>query len=391
MKPKLYIVDGHNLIYRMFYAVADLHAPDGMPVGAVFGTAKAFLGWHQFEKPDYLVVALDAPGGSWRDEIFAEYKGQREETPTDLRSQEGLIFDFMAAIGVHCIQKPGWEADDTIGTLATKFGKAGEADVYIISSDKDLYQFVGDNVAVYDPLKRKVFRREGAIEKFGVPPEFVPDYLALMGDASDNIPGVQGIGPKGASELINGFGGIEAIYGALGEGRVPEKFAKKLRASEKEAWLSKKLATIDVHVPMKDFILEDFRFAGKDPFTPEAVELINKLGFRSLLPKGRFVDDTQGSFDQELKVTRVLEADRLPELLEKLESASSFGAATWGRGIELDGVSFALPDGSVWEVDCRKVDARSFFDTLLPSDAVWKGWEAKNDLRRIRFYLENRT
>jgi DNA polymerase-1 len=385
MKPKLYIVDGHNLIYRMFYAVSDLHAPDGMPVGAVFGTAKTFLGWHQFEKPDYLVVALDAPGGSWRDEVFAEYKGQREETPTDLRSQEGLIFDFMKAAGVRFIQKPGWEADDVIGTLATKFGKTGLTDVYIISSDKDLYTFVGESVAVYDPLKRKVARRAEAIEKFGVPPEYVPD-------SSDNIPGVTGIGPKGAAELINSIGGVEAIYGALGqEGRVPEKYAKKLRASEKDAWLSKKLATIDVHVPMEDFKLEDFRYAGRDPFTPETVELLNRLGFRSLLPKDRFVDDSQGIFKEDLKISHVVTADLLPELLEKIEAAGTVGISTWGEGIDLAGANFALPDGTVWQVDCRTVDARAFFDTLLPSDAVWKGWEAKNDLRRIRFYLENRT
>lgn len=375
----------------MFYAVADLHTPEGMPVGAVFGVAKAILGWYQFEKPDYLVMALDAPGGSWRDEVFADYKGQRQETPTDLRTQEGLIFEFLAAVGVHCIQKPGWEADDIIGTLATKFGTSHETDVHIISSDKDLYQFVGESIAVNDPLKRKIARRAEAIEKFGVPPEFVPDYLALTGDASDNIPGVAGIGPKGAAELINQFGGIEAIYGALAEGRVPEKLAKKLRESEKEAWLSKKLATIDIHVPMKDFVLEDFRFAGKDPFTPEAVDFINRLGFRSLLPKDRFVDDSTGKFTHELAIVRVTNADRLPELLEKIETTGTIGVSTWGRGIDLEGISFAFPDKTVWQVDCRQVDARAFFDTLLPSETAWKGWDAKNDLRRIQFYLENRT
>lgn len=135
---------------------------------------------------------MDSRGENFRTKIYPEYKATRDRMPDDLRSQEALLYELFASLKIPTLAMEGYEADDIIGTLATELSKEPENDVYIVSGDKDLYQFVGENVAVYDTMKRIVARRKEAIEKFGVPPERVVDYLAIVGDSSDNIPGIPG-------------------------------------------------------------------------------------------------------------------------------------------------------------------------------------------------------
>ncbi|MFZ3233503.1 MAG: 5'-3' exonuclease H3TH domain-containing protein, partial [Patescibacteria group bacterium] len=209
---RIFLLDGYNLFYRCFYAVPPFTDPEGNPVNAVYGVAKMVAGFHESEKPDCLALVMDSREPNFRSKIYAEYKATRDRMPDDLRSQEPLLYELFASLGIPTIALGGFEADDIIGTFATKFGKDADNSVYIVSGDKDLYQFVGENVAVYDTMKRVVARRKEAIEKFGVPPERVVDYLAIVGDASDNIPGIQGFGPKKAEALITQFGSLESIY-----------------------------------------------------------------------------------------------------------------------------------------------------------------------------------
>lgn len=188
----IYLIDGYNLIYRLFYAVPQFTTRAGEPVNAVFGVAKTLLGMHQYEKPDLLYFVMDYKGKTFREDLFPAYKGTRDRMPDDLKSQEPKILELLARMEIPILEKEGFEADDLIGTLVTNLRKDPNNQIYILSGDKDLYQFIGGNVMVYDTMKKKVAHREDAIEKFGVPPERVVDYLSITGDTSDNIPGIIG-------------------------------------------------------------------------------------------------------------------------------------------------------------------------------------------------------
>ena len=202
---KIYLVDAYNLIYRLFYAVPPFTTRAGQPVNAVFGVAKTLLGFAQVEKPDLLYFISDAPGKTFREDLYSEYKGTRDRMPDDLKAQRDLVFQVVRAMGIPVVEKIGYEADDIIATLAYELSSDKTNEIYILSGDKDLYQCIGGNVMVYDTMKRKIARREETIEKFGVPPERVPDYLAITGDSSDNVPGIAGFGPKKAQSLILEF------------------------------------------------------------------------------------------------------------------------------------------------------------------------------------------
>ncbi len=278
---KIFLIDGYNLIYRMFYAVPAFTTKAGEPVNAVFGIAKALLGLHSSEKPDILLFVMDAKGATFREKIYPEYKGTRDRMPDDLKSQEKYITKLLAAMDIPVLELMGFEADDLIGTLVTKLRTDKENDLYILSGDKDLYQFIGGNVAVYDTMKRMIARDEQAREKFGVGPEFVVDYLAITGDTSDNIPGIHGFGPKKAQSLITEFGSLESIYENLD--KMPEKTRAVLEENREVAFLSKQLASIDTNVAF-DFDLGAHAFKDRPIVNPAVRDFFRELEFRSLLP-----------------------------------------------------------------------------------------------------------
>ena len=180
----------------MFYAIPDLRTSDGTPANAVFGVVKMLLSLHQNEKPDYVVFAADGPGKTFRTDLYEEYKATRDRMPDELRIQQEYMFEFLDMLHVPVLVAPGYEADDIIGALATRWKGVADLEVVIASSDKDLFQFIGENVAVYDMMKQKWYHHADAVDKFGVEPKYVVDYLSIVGDTSDNIPGVAGIGPK---------------------------------------------------------------------------------------------------------------------------------------------------------------------------------------------------
>jgi len=226
MSKKIYLIDGNSFIYRMFFALPEFSTSSGKLVNATFGMAKFFTGQLVSENPDYLVFIRDAKGDNFRHEMYSEYKATRERMPDNLRDQLDDIDTMIRAMDVEIVERTGFEADDLIGALAEKLGKDKNNEVYILSGDKDLYALIKDNVYIYDTMKKKIFQREETIEKFGVPPECVRDYLAICGDSSDNIPGISGIGPKKAQVILNEFGTLENFYAAIEElEKNPEKIS----------------------------------------------------------------------------------------------------------------------------------------------------------------------
>lgn len=277
----------------------------------------------------------------------------------------------------------GFEADDIIGTLATRYSRDSENSVYIVSGDKDLYQFVGENVAVYDTMKRIVARRKEAVEKFGVPPERVVDYLAIVGDSSDNIPGIPGFGPKKAEALITQFGSLESIYENLDQ--ITGKARETLENSREVAFLSKTLATIDVNVPV-EVDLEDAKFAGHPFVTPEAEAFFQRLGFKSLLPKRDVVlldaTNLDASFEE------VSDQKAVDSLMSEIREAGSCTFSVFQERGNFAGFVLGI-SGKYRAFRSKNLVLAPFLRELLESEATVRGFDVKSDLRAVFRYLDD--
>ena len=198
----LYLIDGSSYIYRAFYALGRLTNSRGMPTQAIYGFAQMLLKVMREKKPDYLCVVFDPPGPTHRHEMYDAYKATRQKMPEDLVTQVPYIKELVSYHGVAQLEKEGYEADDVIATL-TRWAADHDLEVVIVSGDKDLLQLVSDpRVRQWDPQKDRVFTEEGVAERFGVTPGQMVDYLALVGDSTDNIPGVKGVGEKTARQLL---------------------------------------------------------------------------------------------------------------------------------------------------------------------------------------------
>ncbi|MDE1886916.1 MAG: DNA polymerase I [Gammaproteobacteria bacterium] len=256
-KKLLILVDGSSYLYRAFYALPPLSNSKGEPTGAVRGVAAMLKKLLADYAPEHVAVVFDASGKTFRDELFAEYKANRPSMPDDMSVQIEPLHALVKALGFPVLQIPGVEADDVIGTLA-KQAADDQLPVLISTGDKDMGQLVNSQVTLVNTMTGTVLDREGVKQKFGVWPEQMIDYLALVGDSSDNIPGVSGIGPKTAAPLLEHFGTLESLYARLDE--VPQlavrgakQLPEKLRAQKEQALLSRRLAVIrcDVELPVK--------------------------------------------------------------------------------------------------------------------------------------------
>lgn len=240
MKP-LILIDGSSWLFRAFHALPPLTNPAGQPTGAVFGMGNMLRRLLKDYAPERICVVFDPPGATFREEIYAEYKANRSETPEDLKSQFAPIMEMIEGMGLPVLQIQGVEADDVIGTLA-KQGEAAGLDVLIVTSDKDMAQLVNTHVHMLDTMKNRRMDPAGVVEKFGVPPERIIDMLALMGDTSDNIPGVPGVGPKTAAKWLTEYGSLDALI--ANADKVGGKIGETFRAHLKQLPLAKDLATI---------------------------------------------------------------------------------------------------------------------------------------------------
>jgi DNA polymerase-1 len=207
----LYLFDGSAFLYRSFFALPPLTTSSGFPTGAIYGFLRSILAILKTEKPNYMAIAFDLPAPTQRKLAYSEYKSQRPPTPDPLKVQIPVIKELINLLGIKLLEMPGYEADDLIAYLTQKAKKEGFK-VKIYSPDKDVLQLVeGNQVVVINPISEEVFDENKVIEKFGVPPQKLADYLALVGDKTDNIEGVKGVGSKTAINLLNTFGSVENI------------------------------------------------------------------------------------------------------------------------------------------------------------------------------------
>ena len=253
-KPPLVLVDGSSYLYRAFHALPPLTNSKGQSTGAVKGVT-SMLRRLQKDYPDSpIAVVFDAKGKTFRDELYAEYKSHRPPMPDELREQIQPIHDIVAAMGLPLLIIPGVEADDVIGTLAQQATELA-LPVIISTGDKDMAQLVNEHITLVNTMTATVLDPAGVNEKFGVPPELIIDYLALVGDKADNIPGVPGVGEKTALAILQGIGDMDAIYSDLEQVRSlgfrgAKKMPEKLAEHKDQGYLSRQLATIKLDVPL---------------------------------------------------------------------------------------------------------------------------------------------
>lgn len=236
------LIDGSGFVYRAYYGYPKLFRGDGTQVGAVYGFCSMLLPLLKKTKAKYLAIAFDNGRHTFRTDKYPDYKANRAQTPDDLIPQFEIIRNACNAFGITILSKDGVEADDIIATFTRKFSENNYS-VEIVSSDKDLCQLICDNVCIFDPMKSKYIYRKEAYEKFGVFPEQIRDYLALVGDTSDNVPGVEGIGPKTAAKLLEQFEDINGILCNL-HCINSKKIAQRLENSKDKISLSQWLVTL---------------------------------------------------------------------------------------------------------------------------------------------------
>ena len=276
--PRIVLVDGNSLVYRSFFAIPRLTNREGTPTNAVYGFTTVLRKILAEEAPAHVAVVFDAGGTNFRHRLYSQYKANRPPTPDDLAVQMPLTREVCEVLGLPMLEIRDVEADDVIGTLAAR-AEAEGFEVFIVSSDKDFLQLVSDRVTVISPGKEDRYDPAGVVEKFGVPPEKVTDVLGLVGDSVDNVPGVPGIGMKGAVSLIKEWGSLEdSVENA-------ERIANKRRREallehREQARLSKELVELDTNVPL-EVKPEELRYRGAN--RKAAFELFERLGFTSLL------------------------------------------------------------------------------------------------------------
>jgi len=286
---KLLLIDANSLIHRCFHALPPLTTPSGEPINAIYGLSSILLKILRDHRPEYVAAAFDRPEPTFRDSMYKEYKAQRPPTADTLIPQLIKAHEVFGKFGISVLEKAGFEADDIIGTLAERFKRDPElveGRIIIFSGDKDNLQLIDGTTVVVELLKTGVsktvtYDERLFLQDYGFSPKQLIDYKALVGDTSDNIPGVNGIGPKGATDLIKEYGSVEKIYEEVG--LIPKKVLQaKLEANRENAFLSKKLATIKRDVPL-DITIKQLRYQRGD--SEELKKYFASLGFQSLVSR----------------------------------------------------------------------------------------------------------
>ncbi|PHS75109.1 MAG: DNA polymerase I [Porticoccus sp.] len=350
-KTPLVLVDGSSYLYRAFHALPPLMTSGGQPTGAIKGVVSMIRRLLKDYPGSPLVVVFDAKGKTFRDELFEEYKSHRPPMPDDLRKQIEPIHQIIRAMGLPLLVEEGVEADDVIGTLALQASK-NRTHVVISTGDKDMAQLVSEQITLVNTMTETVMDRQGVIDKFGIPPELMIDYLALVGDKSDNIPGVPGVGEKTALAILQNLGGMDAIYGNLEavaelDFRGAKKTPAKLAENRDQAFLSYQLATIKTDVPLTVTLSE---LSNGLPDNAALLHWFRQLEFKGwveeLLAASESDDDLPSLVaDKDYQV--VLTQQQLDQWLQKLEQAELVAFDTETTSLDymqasIVGVSFAI-------------------------------------------------
>lgn len=353
-KKKFFIIDGNAYVYRSFHAIRELATSTGVPTNAIFGFMNMMMKILRESKPEYLAITFDTPAPTFRHKEYENYKKDRPGMPDELAKQFPVIKQIMESLCIPMVEKPGFEADDIIGTLAKKAENAG-MDVIIVTSDKDAFQLVSPNIKIcpfgFKGIKEEDFTYDEneVINKYGVPPSKITDLLGLMGDSSDSIPGVPNIGPKTASSLLNQFDSIEDILYHLDKVK-NERIRELLREYADQAKLSKRLATIDTFVPIGDN-LDDYKIEFSDKGLPsncresDLLTLLQNLEFRKFIKELDLATEPREQI--ETKYHTILSESELNELIERLKESNEFAIDTETSGLdpiraELAGISISI-------------------------------------------------
>ncbi|RJP74520.1 MAG: DNA polymerase I [Candidatus Abyssobacteria bacterium SURF_17] len=337
-KKKIYLIDGHSYAYRAFHAIRQLTDSSGLALNAVYGFTRMLLKLMKDEQPGYIAVAFDTPGKTFRHEMYEEYKANRAEQPEEMRHQIPLIKEVVEAFNIRTFELAGYEADDVLATLAKKAADEG-IEAVIVTGDKDMLQLVSDNIKVLNPHKENLlYDAEAVKQRFGVGPEQMRDLLGMAGDPTDNVPGVPGIGPKTAAELLNEYRTIENIFEHVDEIKGPKR-RENLRQNKDLALLSRELVSIVSDVPL-EIDLEACKTREYD--SEKLAEVFKRLEFRSLISE---VAETHQAKDAEYLV---IDKEReLDALLKRVRQAGSLSidfetTSTDPMRAKLVGISIAL-------------------------------------------------
>jgi len=354
----LTIIDTFGFFFRSYFALPPLKNSDGFPTGLLTGFINLIDSLHRDHNTDYIVFALDSKGNTFRNEIYPDYKANRDAPPEDLVKQLPIAIDWIREMGFAHLAKEGYEADDIIATLA-KYGKEQGLQVRIVSHDKDLYQMIENgHVVMYDSLKRKEITEKECFEKFGVYPKDFINFQAIVGDTTDNVPGVKGIGKVGASKLINKYHTLENIYDDLENAGTPN-IQKKLLESKESAFMSRELVTMNQDV-FKDFDLESFAFEDKNYLTC-LMDDFERYEMRKALEKAKVGVDFSDVEEEEIAEEDAFEAicldtkEKLSKVIEQIEPNTlvAFDTETTGLDTKKDkmvGFSFALNEKEAYYV-----------------------------------------
>src|SRR5437763_6355878 len=372
-KSKLFLIDGSNNVYRSYFAIRGLTNSAGLATNAVYGfttTLKKLLKDHD---PGYIAVAFDIGSAKTRHEAFADYKKDRRPMPDDLAVQLPCVNEVLDGFHIPAIGVEDWEADDLIGTLACT-GRDRGFDVVIATSDKDFFQLVGDGIRLYHTGREVLYDAKGVEETFGVPPDKVVEVMALMGDAIDNIPGVPGIGEKGAKSLIQQYGSLEAVYEHLDELKPGQR--KKLEEGREKAFLSRELARIKCDL---DYAVDFDALRLREPDRTKLHDVFSRLEFASLmqeyLPAAPPVErdirtaTTPGDVDD-----LVRDANEVAIWLEP-KTADAFD--------ELMAASLSVKPAESLIVPLDKPELAAAMKRLLESDRIFVAHDVKLQLRRL--------
>lgn len=373
-KPALYLIDGSSYIFRAFYGIRqNLTTSKGLPTNALYGFVTMLMKIVRDDCPEYLAVVFDSKEKTFRHKMYHEYKANREVPPEALQQQFPHFEPLVEAFNIASLRKPGYEADDIIGTLAKQGEKAG-LDVVIVSGDKDMMQLIDPHIHMLDTMKDKKFGEKEVVEKFGVPPNQVIEVMGLMGDSGDNIPGVSGVGPKTATELIQKFGSIEELYKKI-DHVDKKKLQEKLLGEKDKALLSRQLVTIDISVPM-DCRIEDLKAREKN--NARLKTLFTEFEFFSLL-KDFDAEPAQTVVNVGKSYGTVSTETEFEHLLKKLRTAGEFALdleTTSKHPVEAEivGLSFSCKDHEAYYIPVwhrylgvpKQLDKKYVLDTLRP-------------------------
>jgi len=380
LNGKFVILDGSSLMYRAFYALPLLTASTGEYTNAIFGFSNMLTKLLQELAPDALVIAFDKGKQTFRNEIFPEYKGTRQKTPEELKAQIPLLHDFASAFGLAFVEKAGYEADDIIGTLATR-AALSDYDTLVVTGDRDALQLVRKNLRVMLTKKgiseMKVYDEAAFEEEYRIKPPALIDLKGLMGDTSDNIPGVPGVGAKTATKLLVEYGTLENVLEHIGE-ISGKKLKERLEENREQAVLSKRLATIECNVPDMEFRIEDYAIRPNREMLREFCQRYELRGiwknYERLFPESLQGDlFAEGSTEEELSLDYdVLETS---SALEEFRAADCLSIAVCSTGKMpfpvVSGLMMALPQGKLGFVAKGSVLWAEAMEILSSKPVIW--------------------